>query len=111
MSFFISNAAAQAAQTTSQQPESAFSLVMIVGIFVLFYFLMLRPQNKRAKAQRALIESVKKGDEIITASGLLGKVNSMDDQYIKLGIAEGVEVTIQKAAVTTILPKGTLKAL
>ena len=111
MSFFISDAMADAVTAAPAQPEASFSLIMIVGIFILFYFMLVRPQSKRAKAQRALMESVKKGDEIITVSGILGKVMSVDDQYLKVNIAEGVEITLQRAAVTTILPKGTLKSL
>lgn len=102
---------ADAATQAPAQPEASFSLIMIVAIFVLFYFMMIRPQSKRAKEHRALIDSVKKGDEIITASGILGKITSMDEQYVKLSIAEGVDITIQKAAITRVLPKGTMKNL
>lgn len=109
MSFFISDAMAAGAQAS--QPDGTFSLIMIVAIFVLFYFMLIRPQNKRAKEHRQLIGNLKKGDEVMTGAGMLGKVVSLDDQYIKVSLAEGVEVTMQKSAVNAILPKGTLKSL
>jgi len=111
MSFFISDAVA-AATTTGAQPEgSFFSLIMIAAIFVLFYFMLIRPQNKRAKEHRELIGKLKKGDEIITSGGILAKVSSIDEQYVKASIAEGIEITMQRNAVSAVLPKGTLKSL
>ena len=84
---------------------------MIAAIFVLFYFMLIRPQNKKAKEHRELIGQLKKGDEIITSGGILAKVVSMDEQYIKVSLAEGIEINLQKGAVSTVLPKGTLKSL
>lgn len=110
MSFFISDAMA-AATPPAAQTDGTFSLIMIAAIFVLFYFMIIRPQSKRAKEQRELLNRLKKGDEVITTSGILGKINALDDQYIKLGIADGVEISVQKGAVSTVLPKGTLKSL
>lgn len=110
MSFLISSAMA-ASPTNPPASDGIFSLVMIVAIFVLFYLMMIRPQNKRAKEHRSLIESIKKGDEVITSGGLLGKVVSVDEQYIKLAIAEGVELTMLRGAVNSVLPKGTMKSL
>lgn len=111
MSFLISEANAAISATPGAQGESSFSLIMIVAIFVLFYFMLIRPQNKRAKEHRELTEKLKKGDEIITSGGMLGKVVSLEEQYIKVNIADGVEVTMQRGAVSTVLPKGTLKSL
>lgn len=111
MSFFISEAKAAISATPSAQSDGSFSLIMIVAIFVLFYFMLIRPQNKRAKEHRELTEKLKKGDEIITSGGLLAKVVSLDEQYIKVSIADGVEITLQRGAVSTVLPKGTLKSL
>lgn len=111
MSFFISDAFATAGTTAAPQADGSFSLIMIVAIFVLFYFMLIRPQSKKAKEHRDLISKLKKGDEIITAGGILAKVVSLNDQYIKVCLAEGVEINIQKGAVTTVLPKGTLKTL
>ncbi|CAM2779931.1 SecYEG protein translocase auxillary subunit [Legionella steigerwaltii] len=111
MSFFISDALAAAGTTAAPQADGTFSLVMIAAIFVLFYFMLIRPQNKRAKEHRELISRLKKGDEIVTSGGILAKVVNLDDQYIKISLAEGVEINIQRGAVSTVLPKGTLKSL
>ena len=111
MSFFISNALADTAAAAPAQTDGTFSMIMIAAIFVLFYFMLIRPQNKRAKEHRELITKLQKGDEVITTGGFLAKVVSLDDQYIKVSLAEGTEVSLQRSAVSTILPKGTLKAL
>ena len=111
MSFFISDALAAASTTAAAQADGTFSLIMIAAIFVLFYFMLIRPQNKKAKEHRELIGRLKKGDEIITSGGMLAKVVSMDEQYIKVSLAEGIEINLQKGAVSTVLPKGTLKSL
>lgn len=110
MSFFISEALA-AGTAPAAQADGTFSLIMIAAIFVLFYFMLIRPQNKKAKEHRELITRLKKGDEIITSGGILAKVVSLDDQYIKVSPAEGIEMNLQKGAVITVLPKGTLKSL
>ncbi|KTD06217.1 SecYEG protein translocase auxillary subunit [Legionella gratiana] len=111
MSFFISDAFAAAGTTPAPQADGTFSLIMIAAIFVLFYFMLIRPQNKRAKEHRDLVSNLKKGDEIITSGGILAKVVSLDEQYIKISLAEGVEINLQKGAVSAVLPKGTLKSL
>ena len=111
MSFFISDALAAAGTTAAPQTDGTFSLIMIAAIFVLFYFMLIRPQNKKAKEHRNLIGQLKKGDEVITTGGILAKVVSLDEQYIKVSLAEGVEVNMQKGAVSTVLPKGTLKSI
>lgn len=112
MSFFISDAMADAAQTgQAAQGDGAFSLVMIAVIFALFYFMLIRPQNKRAKAHRELINNIEKGDEITTAAGILGRVVSLDEQYIKVSVAKDTDITLQRNAVSAVLPKGTLASL
>lgn len=111
MSFFINDAFAAAGTTPAAQTDGTFSLIMIAAIFVLFYFMLIRPQNKKAKEHRDLIGQLKKGDEIITSGGILAKVISLDEQYIKVSLAEGIEINLQKGAVSTVLPKGTLKSL
>lgn len=111
MSFFISDAIAAATPAAHGQGEGTFSLLMIAAIFVLFYFMLIRPQNKRAKEHRDLISKLKKGDEIITNGGMLAKVSNIDEQYIKVAVAEGVEINLQRSAVSVVLPKGTLKSL
>jgi preprotein translocase subunit YajC len=109
MSLFITDA--MAATDAAAQPNGMFSFIMMGVIFVLFYFMLIRPQNKRAKEQRDLVNQLKKGDEIITSSGVLGKVLSVDSQYLKVSIAEGVDIAMQKQSVAALLPKGTLKSL
>lgn len=111
MSFFISDALAAAGTTASPQADGTFSLIMIAAIFVMFYFMLIRPQNKKAKEHRDLVGRLKKGDEVVTSGGILAKVVNLDEQYIKVSLAEGVEITLQKGAVVAVLPKGTLKSL
>ena len=105
---FISNAYAQAAaggDTTS----TLMSLLPLVLMFVVLYFVMIRPQMKRQKEHKAMIDALAKGDEVITAGGLLGKVSKLGDPYIGIELADGVEVQLQRTAVVQVLPKGTLK--
>ncbi len=87
------------------------SLLPIILMFVLLYFLMIRPQMKRAKEAKAMIESLQKGDEVITSGGVLGKITKISEAYITLEITASTEICVQKGAVQTLLPKGTLKTL
>lgn len=106
---FISNAYAQAAEGGAQSGLMGFLPILLM--FVVLYFLMIRPQLKRQKEQKAMMDALAKGDEVVTIGGLLGKVTKVTDAYITLEVAEGTEVVVQKAAVTTLLPKGTVKSL
>ena len=83
----------------------------IILMFVLLYFLMIRPQMKRAKEQKTMIEALQKGDEVITSGGVLGRITKVSDAYISVEIAPNTEVSLQKAAVQTLLPKGTIKSV
>jgi preprotein translocase subunit YajC len=83
--------------------------ILIAGMFVVLYFVMLRPQMRRAKEQKQMIASLQKGDEVITAGGVLGRVTKVSDSYVSVEIAPNVEITVQKSSVQTLLPKGTLK--
>lgn len=103
--------AAGSATPAAAQPDGTFSLIMIAAIFVVFYFMLIRPQNKRAKQHREMVSNLKKGDEVVTSGGILGKVVNIDEQYIKIALTEGVEVSLQRGAVTAVLPKGTIKSL
>ncbi|MES2026057.1 MAG: preprotein translocase subunit YajC [Pseudomonadota bacterium] len=85
--------------------------VPIVLMFIVLYFLMIRPQMKRQKEHKAMIEAVTRGDEVITAGGVLGKITKVSDVYLSLEVQDGTELVIQKSAVTTLLPKGTIKSL
>ena len=104
---FISNAYAAPAATG---PDQLMGMLPFVVIFVLFYFMMIRPQMKRAKDLKKMVEALQKGDEVITAGGLLGKITKVSDQYVSLEIADNVIIQVQKATVQTVLPKGTIKA-
>lgn len=93
-------------------PEAGiFNLVLLVGFVLIFYFLMWRPQAKRAKEHKNLIASLAKGSEVVTNGGMLGKVTKVNDDYVVLEVAEGVEMNFQKASVAAVLPKGTLKSI
>ena len=83
----------------------------IILMFVLLYFLMIRPQMKRAKETKAMIEALQKGDEVVTAGGVVGRINKMGEQYLTIEIAPNTEIVVQRAAVSAPLPKGTLKSL
>ncbi|MBI5753472.1 MAG: preprotein translocase subunit YajC [Hydrogenophilales bacterium] len=103
----ISNAYAAPA-AGAQDP--IMGLLPFVIIFVLFYFMLIRPQMKRAKEQKKMIEALQKGDEVITTGGVLGKITKVSDQYMSLEIADNVVIQVQKATVQTLLPKGTMKS-
>ena len=92
-------------------PESTMmpTMIMMGLMFVGFYFLMIRPQMKKQKEHRAMIEALAKGDEVVTAGGLLGKVSKMGEAYLSLELATGVEVQLQRSAIVQILPKGSIK--
>lgn len=114
-SFFISSAhAADAPAAAAAQPQSGggFSLMIMFAVFVAFmYFAMWRPQSKRAKEQRDLLSSLTKGDEVVTAGGILGKITKVTDSYAVIALADNVEITIQKSSIVNALPKGTLKSI
>ncbi len=105
---FISSAYAQAAAGGDTQ-STLVGMLPLVLMFVVLYFVMIRPQMKRQKEHKAMVEALAKGDEIATAGGLLGKVSKVGDAYIGVELADGVEVQMQRSAVVQVLPKGTLK--
>ena len=110
---FISNAYAQTAATTTDAGMlgSLTTFAPLVLMFVVMYFLMIRPQQKRQKEQRSMMDALAKGDEVVTSGGLVGKVAKVGENYISLEISEGTEVVVQKPAIGLVLPKGTLKSL
>jgi len=99
------------AQGTGSPGGDMLSLAPIVLMFVVLYFLMIRPQMKRQKEHKAMIEALQKGDEVVTTGGVVGKVVKVDENYVSLQVAANVEITVQRPAVQVVLPKGTLKAL
>ena len=108
---FISQAFAQTAPAaaTGGAESTMLSLLPLVLMFVVLYFIMIRPQMKRQKEHKAMIEAIAKGDEIVTAGGMLGKVSKMGETYLHIEVASGVELQVQRSAVVQVLPKGTLK--
>lgn len=108
MSLFIADAHAQAAGGAA---PPGIDLIFLVLLFVVFYFLLIRPQMKRAKEHKNMVASLAKGDEVVTNGGLLGKVTKVGDNFITLEIADGLEVKVQKQALGSVVPKGTIKTL
>jgi preprotein translocase subunit YajC len=106
---FISTAYAQAAGAAPAGGSSLLSLLPLILMFVVLWFIMIRPQMKRQKEHKAMIEALAKGDEVITAGGLLGRVTKLGESYVSLELASGVEAQCQRSAVVQVLPKGTLK--
>ncbi len=107
---FISYAYAQGAAAASG-PQSLLSLWPFLLMFAVMYFVMLRPQMKRQKEQRTMLEALAKNDEVITSGGVVGKVVKVTEAFVTIEISEGVKMHVQKASVTTIIPTGTLKTL
>lgn len=113
MSFFISDALAEgaAAAPAAGSPEgSLMGLLPLVLIFILFYFMLIRPQAKRAKEHKNMVAALAKGDEIVTQGGLLGKIIEVNDSFLSVQIADDVVVKVQRQAVSTLVPKGTIKS-
>ena len=107
MEWLIPSALAQAAGGT--QPNAFVQLLPLVLIFVVFYFLLIRPQAKRAKEHKAMVAALAAGDEVVTSGGILGKVIEAGEQFLTVEIADGVRVKVQRHTVGAVLPKGTLK--
>jgi preprotein translocase subunit YajC len=108
MDFFITPAWAQAAGTPSSSP--LMTVLPLLLIFVVFYFLLIRPQSKRAKEHREMVAKLAAGDEIVTTGGVLGRVSEVGESFITLQIASGVAIQVQKFQVAQLVPKGTFKS-
>ena len=109
---FISEAFAQAAPaaTASDSPFGSLGTMLpLVLMFVVLYFVMIRPQMKRQKEHKSMVDALAKGDEVVTSGGLLGKISKIGESFITVEIANGVEIQVQRAAVVQVLPKGTVK--
>jgi len=109
MSFFISDAIADAGAAAASQPDPIASLLLPIGLVVLFYFFLIRPQSKRQKEHKQMVTDLQKGEEVLTSGGILGKITQVNDDFVTLEIAKDVTIKIQKSAVQTIMPKGTIK--
>lgn len=107
MTSLINNVYAQQTEVPAQSAGYEL-LFMVVVFFLIMYFLVIRPQNKRNKEHKALLSSLSKGDEIATSGGVLGKITNVDDSFVQIEVQEGVELKIQKHSVSSVLPKGTL---
>jgi preprotein translocase subunit YajC len=106
---FISNAYAEAAAAS---PDSGImNFLPLIALVAVFYFLILRPQTKRSKEQKTMIAALQRGDEVVTVGGEVGSVSKVYEQYVAVEIAENLEVKVQKSAIQSVLPKGTIKAI
>jgi len=107
VNFLISDAMAEGGQAQGGDP---LQLIIMIGIFfAIMYFMIIRPQSKKAKEHQALLDDLRKGDEVATASGIVGKVHKIDDNFIQLKVSADTTITIQRHAVGSIMPKGTVK--
>ena len=107
----ISLAHAQTAAPAASGTEMIQQFLPLIIIFILFWFMLIRPQMKRAKEQKKMLSELQKGDEVVTASGQAGKIAKIGDQYVSLEIADGVTTHVQKQSIQTLLPKGTIKSI
>lgn len=106
---FISSAFAQTAPAAGGAESSLLSMLPLLLMFVVLYFIMIRPQMKRQKEHKAMIEALAKGDEVVTAGGVLGRVSKLGETFVHIEVANGVELQIQRSAVVQVLPKGSVK--
>ena len=111
MSFFISEAWAEAAPAAAGQGSLLESLLFPALIFVVFYFLLIRPQMKRAKEHKKLVDSLAKGDEVLTTAGMLGRITELGENFVEVELADNVRVKVQRQAIASVMPKGTLNSL
>ncbi|MGD2128947.1 MAG: preprotein translocase subunit YajC [Lysobacterales bacterium] len=107
LDFFISSAFAQDAAT---QPGGLMSFLPLIVIFVIFYFLLIRPQMKRAKEHRKLVSELANGDEVVTNGGLLGRITHVGESFITVELTDNVQIKVQRQAVASVMPKGTIKS-
>lgn len=109
MNFFISDAMAEGAAAPQ---GGGFQLIIMMAIFFgIMYFMIIRPQQKRAKEHKALIESLSKGDEVVTGGGIIGKVTNLGDNFIEMSVSDTTTIKVQRQAIATVMPKGTMKGL
>jgi preprotein translocase subunit YajC len=112
MSFFISDALAEAAPAAAQQqPGMLEALFPFIILFVVFYFLLIRPQSRRAKEHKKMVEAIAKGDEVLTSGGIYGRIVEVGETHLVVEVADNVQMKVQREAVSSLLPKGTIKTL
>jgi preprotein translocase subunit YajC len=107
----ITSAHAQAPASPGMFGGDVMAFLPMIAIFVVFYFLLIRPQQKRAKETKAMLEALQKGDEVVTAGGVVGRITKLTEQYASIEVAPSTEMTFQRQAISQLLPKGTIKAL
>ena len=107
---FVTPAYAQAAGAAGAQGSFLTSMLPLVAIFVIFYFLLIRPQQKRAKEHRNMVEALGVGEEVMTSGGILGKITKVDDQWLRVEVAKGIVLTVARSTVSQTVPKGSYKA-
>lgn len=106
----ITSAYAQAAGAATQE-NTLLTFLPMVAIFVVFYFLLIRPQQRKSKESRAMLEALEKGNEVVTAGGILGRIVKLDEQYATIEVTSGTQLVVQRSSISQLLPKGTLKGL
>jgi preprotein translocase subunit YajC len=106
----ITSAYAQAAGAATQE-NTLLTFLPMVAIFVVFYFLLIRPQQKKQKESRAMLEALEKGNDVVTAGGILGRIVKLDEQYATIEVTSGTQLVVQRSSISQLLPKGTLKGL
>ena len=107
---FVTSAYAQATGAASQG-DTLLTFLPMIAIFVVFYFLLIRPQQKKQKEARAMLDALEKGNEVVTAGGILGRIVKIDEQYVTVEIAPNTQMIVQRGAISQLLPKGTIKGL
>lgn len=108
---FIASAHAQSGAAPASGGAEIFNIVFLVGLFVLFYFIAIRPQRKRQKEHAEMVSALSKGDEVVTSSGILGKISALEENYVVLNVTNNVDLKFQRVHIHAVLPKGTLKSI
>lgn len=112
MSFFIASANAADAATPAANGGFGVESIIFIGIFfAFFYFMLIRPQQKRAKEHKTLLEAMQKGDEVVTVGGMMGRIVKIKDQFVVIALTDNVEISVQKQSIAATLPKGTLASI
>ena len=111
MNLLIASAQAQTTGQPAQGGGEMLQILFLVGLFVLFYFIAIRPQRKRQKEHQAMVAALEKGNEVVTSSGILGKITRLEDNFVVVQVADSVELKFQRSYISAVLPKGTLKSV